>query len=133
MATTYGSYNPSKARSGNGPMMNVKRLLDRIANIFAIIAMILGFILGVVRFAEALMWQCAIGALSISGLSFAIVYFGLRGLTRMMFWIIEGFKLTLLVEKGTPLENQIMIHKVFKEESTVHAQKSSELHLFQSL
>ena len=124
MDTTYGSFNKSKARPGNRSMMNVKRLLDRIANIFAILAMILGFILGIVRFAEALMWQCAIAALAISGLSFVIMYVGIRAITRIIFWTIEEFRLTLVVERGTPLDNQIPIHKAFREDSSVHAKES---------
>jgi hypothetical protein len=37
-------------------------------------------------------WQCALAGFIGSGGVFAIVLFGLRGLTRVSVWVVEGFK-----------------------------------------
>ena len=102
--------------------MNVIRGLDRIALVIAIIAILPGFFLGgfitdeVLTTSVTIMeeqntdlygqmessfstkyqhppdWQCVMGAIVSAPLSFLVVLYSLRGTTRLVLWIVKGFR-----------------------------------------
>lgn len=77
--------------------MNIKKGIDRISLILALIAIVPGFGAGWVFYLGVYeeqnnIWQCAIAGGGGGSLVFLIVLFGIRGITRVALWVVSGFR-----------------------------------------
>jgi len=81
--------------------MNIRKGLDRISIVLAFIAIVPGFVLGRTAYIEAydvrlamhpLTWAGYVAGVLGSSIAFFSVMLGIRGIVRLVSWIIKGFQ-----------------------------------------